>query len=100
MTTNNSLLVKLNKRLEEIQRWLSLTDEQTFKWKTLGKGFQFWLVDKLLASRGDIEKFSVRGNFPQLWKVFCAETGSNTEDTQRQRRMDNWQFGKFQQICC
>ena len=83
MATNNSLLVKLNKRLEEIQRWLSLTDEQTFKWKKLGKGFQFWLVDKLLASRGDIEKFSVRGNFPQLWRVFCSETGSNTEDTQR-----------------
>jgi len=72
-TENRKLLVKLNKRLEEIQKWLSLTDQEKLEWQILGKSFQNWLVEKLISSRGDIDKYSVRGNFPQLWKTFHAE---------------------------
>ena len=74
---NASLLAKLNKRLDEIQRWLSLSDDDTMLWKMRGRAFQTWLVTKLVSSRpGDIDKLSVRGNFPQLWKLFNLETKS------------------------
>ena len=67
----------MNKRLDEIQRWLSLSDEDTMVWKMRGKAFQNWLVTKLVSSRpGDIDKLSVRGNFPQLWKLSSLETNS------------------------
>lgn len=72
---NASHLAKLNKRLDEIQRWLSLSDQDTMVWKMRGRAFQTWLVTKLVTSRpGDIDKLSVRGNFPQLWKLFNLET--------------------------
>ena len=46
-------------------------------WKMRGRAFQTWLVTKLVSSRpGDIDKLSVRGNFPQLWKLFNLETKS------------------------
>ena len=74
---NASHLAKMNKRLDEIQRWLSLSDQDTMVWKMRGRAFQTWLVTKLVSSRpGDIDKLSVRGNFPQLWKLFNLETQS------------------------
>ena len=74
---NSSHLAKMNKRLDDIQRWLSLSDEDTMVWKMRGKDFQNWLVTKLVSSRpDDIDKLSVRGNFPQLWKLSSLETNS------------------------
>ena len=78
---NSSHLAKLDKRLDEIQRWLSLSDEDTRAWKMRGRAFQTWLVAKLLSRPGDLDKFSVRGNFPQLWKLFNVETSLQRSDS-------------------
>ena len=79
---NSSHLAKLNKRLDEIQRWLSLSDKDTMVWKMQGRAFQTWLLTKLVSSRpGDIDKLSVRGNFPQLWKLASLETKSNSGES-------------------
>ena len=83
-SSNNSHLVKLNRRLAEIQRWLQLSDEELMKWKMLGKSFQHWLITKLLESRGDIERYSVRGNFPQLWKAFNTKQDITENNTSRE----------------
>ena len=69
--TNNRFLAKMNKRLDEIQSWLSLTDFQLQTWKMLGRNFQNWLVAGMV--RENVDKYSVRGNFPQLWKSFMTE---------------------------
>ena len=87
--TNNRFLAKMNKRLDEIQSWLSLTDFQLQTWKMLGKNFQNWLVAEMVKDKlYNIDKYSVRGNFPQLWKSFMTEgeiSGlSNTEDCSKQ----------------
>jgi hypothetical protein len=72
--TNNRHLAKMNKRLDEIQSWLSLTGPQLQTWKMLGKNFQNWLVAGMVRDKLDnIDKYSVRGNFPQLWKSFMTE---------------------------
>ena len=72
--TNNLLLAKMMKRLEEIQRWLNLSDAQLISWKMEGKNFQNWLVASMMKEKsGDLDKFSVRGNFPQLWKSFVTD---------------------------
>ena len=96
--TNNRFLAKMNKRLEEIQSWLCLTDFQLQTWKMLGKNFQNWLVDGMKKDTLDnIDKYSVRGNFPQLWKSFMSEKdisgGPNTtEDSSKEVEMANVSF--------
>ena len=56
-----------------------MSDEDTMVWKMQGRAFQTWLLTKLVSSRpGDIDKFSVRGNFPQLWKLSSLEIKSNS----------------------
>ena len=89
---NTQLLGKLNKRLDDIQRWLSLTPEETHEWKMIGRSFQSWLMEKLVTARGDIDKYSVRGNFPQLWRQFLnSREGAEQVSTAGNSELDKSQ---------
>ena len=61
-------VVRLDRRLGEIQRWLGLQEEETEHWRLLGRQFLLWLLSRSQADT----KNNVRGNFPQLWREFTA----------------------------
>jgi len=65
---------KIEKRLDEIQKWLNLTDQQTKHWKTLGAKFLFWIISKVSTKSGS-SVYGSRDKFPMHWKQFLEETG-------------------------
>ena len=78
--TNNLLLTKMNKRLDEIQNWLALPSDQVLSWKMAGRNFQNWLVRSMMREKvDDLGKYSIRGNFPQVWKRFISEQSVTSE---------------------
>eukprot|EP00092_Neocalanus_flemingeri_P011904 GFUD01012836.1.p1 GENE.GFUD01012836.1~~GFUD01012836.1.p1 ORF type:complete len:710 (+),score=159.73 GFUD01012836.1:83-2212(+) len=75
---SNSHLARIDKRIDEIRKWLELSDAEAQKWKVMGKDFQNWLISSITADVNNMDKFPVRGKFPQLWNSFL--TGINLSD--------------------
>jgi hypothetical protein len=75
---SNSHLLRIDNRVDQIRKWLELSELEATKWKTLGKDFQNWLIANLKADLNNMDKYAVRGNFPQLWNSFL--TGASISD--------------------
>jgi len=62
---------KIEKRIDEIQHWLSLTADETKHWKSLGTKYLVWMIQKL-RQRSSID-YGDRSKFPIHWKLFQTE---------------------------
>jgi len=60
---------KIEKRIDEIQKWLGLTPDETKNWKSLGIKYLVWIMDKV--SQG--AEYGDRSKFPVHWNQFLAE---------------------------
>ena len=69
---------KINERYDQIQMWLSLTNEQVYEWKDIAKRFITWLNQQqnvLLISKG----MDIKSKFPIFWKQFLSNVYFNYE---------------------
>ena len=65
---------RINKRYDEIQQWLTLTDHQTNEWKRIAKQFTDWL---LALGRDVVSAESVKSQFPIFWNEFLETRKDN-----------------------
>ena len=63
---------KLEKRCDQIQLWLSLDQEATNEWKSLGGKCMRWMVAKLKS--GELQLSDIADLFPVTWKKYLTET--------------------------
>jgi len=75
-------LGKIDRRMEEIQTWLELCDQQTEQWKELGRGFYIDTMNQLLECPDRMEEVGARGNFPHRWRLYLEQGGLTDRDTQ------------------
>ncbi|XP_061163447.1 uncharacterized protein LOC133172548 [Saccostrea echinata] len=61
---------KMEKRIDEIQRWLSLDDETTQDWKNLANKFLSWTLNKFEV---DFTWDNIIDKYPVTWKQFLEE---------------------------
>jgi len=90
---SNSHLSRIDKRIDEIRKWLELSEAEAQKWKVMGKDFQNWLMSSMISDVNNIEKFSVRGRFPQLWNSFLtgvkiSDKIQNLEEENQQKEIE------------
>ncbi|PVD21072.1 hypothetical protein C0Q70_19238 [Pomacea canaliculata] len=69
----SSFVKKTEKRLNEIQTWLNLDDENIAAWKDLGIGFLKWAVSGVQSH--SIDHHAIGDKFPVLWKQYLEESG-------------------------
>jgi len=72
--TRKGHMKKLHHRLDEIQNWLKLSDNEIAHWKTLGSNFLYWTVEQARFSPSC--EVTSRGSFPNSWKKFLEQTGA------------------------
>jgi len=75
---SNSHLVRIDNRIDQIRKWLELSESEANRWKKLGKDFQNWLISNIQSDMKNMDKYAVRGKFPQLWNSFL--TGASISD--------------------
>ena len=63
------IYAEINKRYDDIQQWLELSDDDIAEWKNNGKNFVNWL-------KSTVNVNTVKSSFPILWKQYCDEKGS------------------------
>jgi len=87
----NLHIEKLERRVNEIQTWLDLTDAMTKHWRLLGVNFFKWMLNQLRQNPNKLEELCARGGFPQQWQAFLNETGvsdrspgSSNEETEEE----------------
>ncbi len=68
---------KLEKRVDQIQQWLSLDQETTDEWKLLGGRCVRWTVAGL--EKGQLQLRDIADLFPVTWKKYLTET-DQTDD--------------------
>jgi len=71
----NLHIEKLERRVNEIQTWLDLSDSTTKHWRLLGTNFFKWMLNQLKQNPNKLEELCARGGFPQQWQAFLNETG-------------------------
>jgi len=76
--STNTHTKKLHKRIDEIQRWLGLSDGETQHWKRIGTKYLLWMIDQVMRSTV-LDDLTNRGKFPIHWKRFISETETNEE---------------------
>ncbi|KAH9503003.1 hypothetical protein Btru_072591 [Bulinus truncatus] len=59
---------QVKKRLDEIQKWLRLSDQTVQKWKDLGTGFLSYCIQQLES--GNCQMNDIADRFPVLWKTY------------------------------
>eukprot|EP00091_Calanus_sinicus_P001439 TRINITY_DN11423_c0_g1_i1.p1 TRINITY_DN11423_c0_g1~~TRINITY_DN11423_c0_g1_i1.p1 ORF type:complete len:333 (+),score=81.15 TRINITY_DN11423_c0_g1_i1:112-999(+) len=85
---SNSHLVRIDNRIDQIRKWLELSDVEATKWKTMGKKFLNWLISNITADVKNMDKFAVRGNFPQLWNSFLTGVSISDKVTKVEEEQD------------
>lgn len=70
--TVNKVLKKVERRMREIQKWLTLDDEIVDFWNILGNKFLRWTLQKF--DEGSITMDEVADKFPVIWKSFLQST--------------------------
>ena len=58
----------IDKRYNEIQKWLKLSNKEINYWKNIGKRFAIWLKNK--RKEETINSGVIKSTFPSLWKKF------------------------------
>jgi len=71
----NLHIEKLERRVNEIQTWLDLSDAMIKHWRLLGVDFFKWMLNQLRQNPNKLEELCARGGFPQQWQAFLNETG-------------------------
>ena len=71
----NLHIEKLERRVNEIQTWLDLSEAITKHWCLLGINFFKWMMNQLKQNPDKLEELCARGGFPQQWQTFLIETG-------------------------
>lgn len=71
----NLHLEKLERRVNQIQIWLDLSESLTKHWCLLGINFFKWMLNQLKQNPDKLEELCARGGFPQQWQAFLMETG-------------------------
>ena len=70
---NIDIIQKINKRYNEIQLWLSLTNKQVNEWKNVAEQFTNWMnCQQQLAI--PIRAVDIKSKFPIFWKEFFSST--------------------------
>ncbi|XP_064640559.1 uncharacterized protein LOC135495658 [Lineus longissimus] len=70
-------LHKVDKRIDDIQKWLGLDAEAVRAWKALAEKYIRWLIHELEA--GGLSSCEVMDMFPQTWKRFLSERNQSDE---------------------
>ena len=66
---NNKLIEKINKRYDEIQKWLGLTNDRINGWKEIAEKFVSWLnIEE--NKDGPIRAVDIKSQFPIYWNKF------------------------------
>ncbi|KAL4235361.1 hypothetical protein ACF0H5_006997 [Mactra antiquata] len=67
-------LNKVDKRINEIQKWLGLDRETTEAWKELGRNAIDWALKQV--DDGKLSVDEIQNQFPGYWNQFLSDTGS------------------------
>ncbi|KAK6982506.1 actin-binding protein ipp [Biomphalaria glabrata] len=59
---------QVEKRLDEIQKWLLLSDQTIQKWKDLGTGFLVYCIQQI--DSGNCQMEDIADRFPVVWKSY------------------------------
>jgi len=65
----------IEKRLNDIQSWLGLSEEAVVKWKVLGIDFCKWILERV--DQGEKTSYDIGDFFPVLWKEFLETQGKS-----------------------
>ena len=66
----DTVIDSINKKYEEMQNWLKLTDFETTNWKNEAKSFVFWLKE----NKQDLQAEELRKSFPNIWDEYLKKS--------------------------